>query len=205
MPAVGKVLVVGGGIAGMTLAIALKRAGIEAEIVELNPQWTVLGVGISLQAPALRALKMIGLLDRCIPIGFGYSQFKTCDVNGNVTATVNMPRLNGPEYPAAMGLMRQALHGLLKQVLAEAQVPARLGITVSSFDERDDGVNVQFTDGSRGRYDLIVGADGANSKLRDMLFGAESRPKYTGQGGLARHGRAPAGSCGALLVFRSAQ
>ena len=57
MPAVGKVLIVGGGIAGMTLAISLKRVGIDAEIVELNPQWTVLGVGISLQAPALRALK----------------------------------------------------------------------------------------------------------------------------------------------------
>jgi 2-polyprenyl-6-methoxyphenol hydroxylase-like FAD-dependent oxidoreductase len=181
MSAVGKVLVVGGGIAGMTLAIGLKRAGIEADIVELNPQWTVLGVGISLQAPALRALKMIGLLDKCIAVGFGYSQFKTCDVNGNVTATVNMPRLNGPEYPAAMGLMRQALHDMLKQVLAEAHVPVRLGITVSSFDERDDGLDVQFTDGTRGRYDLVVGADGVNSKLRDMLFGTESRPKYTGQ------------------------
>ena len=76
MSAVGKVLIVGGGIAGMTLAIGLKRAAIDVEIAELNPQWTVLAVGISLQGPALRALKMIGLLDRCIPIGFGYSQSK---------------------------------------------------------------------------------------------------------------------------------
>ena len=120
MPAVGKVLIVGGGIAGMTLTFGLKRAGVDAEIVELNAQWTVLGVGISLQAPALRALKMIDLLDRCIEIGFGYSQFKTCDLNGNVTATVDMPRLNGPEYPAAMGVMRQALHDLLKRALADA-------------------------------------------------------------------------------------
>jgi len=98
MPAVTKVLIVGGGIAGMTLAIGLKRAGIHAEIIEINPQLSVLGVGISLQAPALRAFKMIDLLDQCMEISFGYSQFKSCDAEGNITATVQMPRLNGPTY-----------------------------------------------------------------------------------------------------------
>jgi 2-polyprenyl-6-methoxyphenol hydroxylase-like FAD-dependent oxidoreductase len=181
MPALGKTIIVGGGIAGMTFAIALKRAGIHAEIVEINPQWAVLGVGISLQGPALRALRMIGLLDQCIEIGFGYSHFKACDADGNVTATVEMPRLNGPGYPAAMGVMRQALHLLLKRVLAETQVPVRLGVTVLSIVQDDNGVDVQFTDGTRGRYDLVVGADGANSKIRDMLFGVARRPKYTGQ------------------------
>jgi 2-polyprenyl-6-methoxyphenol hydroxylase-like FAD-dependent oxidoreductase len=181
MPALGKVLIVGGGIAGMTLAIGLERAGIHAEIVEINPQWTVLGVGISLQGPALRAFKMIGLLDQCIEIGFGYSHFKACDAEGNVTATVQMPRLNGPDYPAAMGVMRQALHRLLKRVLAGSQVPVRLGVSALSIHQDDNGVDIQFTDGTAGRYDLLVGADGANSKIQDILFGVECRPKYTGQ------------------------
>jgi 2-polyprenyl-6-methoxyphenol hydroxylase-like FAD-dependent oxidoreductase len=175
------VLVVGGGIAGMTLAIGLKRAGIRSEIVEIDPQWTVLGVGISLQGPALRAFKMVGLLDLCIESGFGYSYFNACDVDGNVTGTVQMARLCGPDYPAAMGIMRRALHYLLKRVLTEEQVPVRLGVTVSSFDQDDDGVDVSFTDGAHGRYDLVVGADGANSKIRNILFGSECRPKYTGQ------------------------
>jgi len=181
MPGLDKILIVGGGIAGMTLATALGRAGLRSEIVEINPQWTVLGVGISLQGPALRAFRMIGLLDQCMQIGFGYSHFKACDAEGNVTATVQMPRLNGPQYPAAMGVMRQALHLVLRQTLVEAQVPVRLGVTVSSLDQDDDGVDVQFTDGTRGRYDLVVGADGTTSKIRDMTFGVECRPKYTGQ------------------------
>jgi 2-polyprenyl-6-methoxyphenol hydroxylase-like FAD-dependent oxidoreductase len=92
-----------------------------------------------------------------------------------------MPRLNGPEYPSAIGAMRQALHEMLKSVLAEAHVPVRLGTTVSSIEQSDDGVDVQFTDGARGRYDLIVGADGAGSKMRELLFGQEARPQYTGQ------------------------
>src|SRR5689334_18354929 len=128
MPAVGNVVIVGGGIAGMTLALALKRARIHAEIVEINPNWTVIGVGISLQGPALRALKMVGLLDQSIAGGFGYSHFNACDANGRVTATVEMPRLNGPDYPAAMGVMRQALHDVLKRALKDAGVPVRLGV-----------------------------------------------------------------------------
>jgi 2-polyprenyl-6-methoxyphenol hydroxylase-like FAD-dependent oxidoreductase len=77
--------------------------------------------------------------------------------------------------------MRQALHELLKRVLAEAQVPVRLGTTVSSLQQSEDGLDVQFTDGAHGHYDLVVGADGANSKMPEMLFGEEARPQYTGQ------------------------
>src|SRR5262245_11016628 len=99
MAAVGNVLVVGGGIAGMTLATALRKNGIRAEIVEINPEWTVLGVGISVQGATLRALKTIGVLDRCVRAGFGYSTLIACDGVGNVTGTVNLPSLLGEGYP----------------------------------------------------------------------------------------------------------
>jgi 2-polyprenyl-6-methoxyphenol hydroxylase-like FAD-dependent oxidoreductase len=181
MAAVKNLLIVGGGIAGMTLAIALKRAGIACEVVEINPQWTVVGVGIALGGPALRALRMLGLLDPCVAKGFGYSHFDHCDPNGHVTGTVQMPRLNGPDYPATIGIMRQELHLVLQQAMTEAEVPVRLGVTVQSLQQQDDGVAVAFSDGSRGRYDLVIGADGANSKVRDLVFGGERRPRYTGQ------------------------
>jgi 2-polyprenyl-6-methoxyphenol hydroxylase-like FAD-dependent oxidoreductase len=181
MAAKRSLLIVGGGIAGMTLAIALKRAGIGSEVVELNSQWTVGGLGIALGGPALRALRMVGVLDRCVAKGFGYSHFDACDANGNVAGTVQMPRLNGPDYPATIGIMRQALHAELQAALAEVGVPIRLGITVRSLDQDERGVSVGFTDGTQGRYDLVVGADGANSKIRDMLFGDQWRPRYTGQ------------------------
>ncbi len=181
MSAASYVLIVGGGIAGMTLAIALKRAAIRCEVVEINPQWTVGGLGIALGGPALRALRMVGVLDQCVAKGFGYSHFDACDANGNVTGTVQMPGLNGPNYPATIGIMRQALHAVLQQAVTEAAVPVRLGVTVQSLDENDGGVDVTFSDGTNGRYDLVVGADGANSKIRDLLFGARWRPQYTGQ------------------------
>jgi 2-polyprenyl-6-methoxyphenol hydroxylase-like FAD-dependent oxidoreductase len=141
----------------------------------------VLGVGISLQGPALRALAMLGVLDPCIAKGFGYSYFKACDADGRVTGTVQLPRLNGSEYPATIGVMRQAVHSVLQDALAAADVNVRLGVTISALDNRDDRVSVEFTDGMRADYDLVVGADGANSKVRDLVFGAGCRPKYTGQ------------------------
>jgi 2-polyprenyl-6-methoxyphenol hydroxylase-like FAD-dependent oxidoreductase len=181
MPVLGNVLIVGGGIAGMTLAIELGRAGIRAEIVEINPQWTVPGVGLSLQGSALRALGAVGVLERCIKSGFGYSCLKVCDGDGNVTKTVEFPRLSGPDNPAALGIMRQALHSVLQETLAEAKVPARCGVTVSSLTQHREKVVVEFTDHTRGTYELVVGADGANSKIRDTVFGPQFRPRYAGQ------------------------
>jgi 2-polyprenyl-6-methoxyphenol hydroxylase-like FAD-dependent oxidoreductase len=181
MVAAANVLIVGAGMAGMTLGVALKRAGIACEIVEIRPNLTEPGTGISLQGPALRALQSVGVVDRCIGRGFGYSHFKTCDAEGNVTGTVELPRLLGPDYPATVGVLRQAVHEVLAEELARLEVPIRLGSTVDAFTQDDTGVDVKFSDGARGRFDLLVGADGQGSKIRELLFGAQHRPRYTGQ------------------------
>ena len=111
--AIEKVLVVGGGLAGMTLATALARKGVRAEIVEISQQWSALGVGISVQGPTLRALKTIGALDACVERGFGYSSVITCDPASKVTGRVELPKLNGPDYPATLGIMRPILNDIL--------------------------------------------------------------------------------------------
>jgi 2-polyprenyl-6-methoxyphenol hydroxylase-like FAD-dependent oxidoreductase len=181
MPAARNILIVGGGIAGMTLAIALRRAAIACEVVEITPHWTVPGVGISLQGATLRALGTLGLLEPCVSQGFGYSHFLACDAQGNVTGTVDLPRLNGPDSPATIGIMRQILHDVLKDAMARTDVPVRLGVTIASLRQDGNGVSVAFTDGTHRRYDLVVGADGAFSKVRELVFGPDASPHYTGQ------------------------
>src|SRR5687768_18496812 len=101
-----KVLVVGGGIAGLTLAVALRRHGIDVDVVELQPQWDILGVGISLTGPTLRALKTIGLVDQCVQVAFGFDRIVFSDAAGRPTGALNMPRLAGPEYPATVAIGR---------------------------------------------------------------------------------------------------
>jgi 2-polyprenyl-6-methoxyphenol hydroxylase-like FAD-dependent oxidoreductase len=181
MPAVGKVLIVGAGMAGMTLGVALKRAGIACEIAELRPDLTEPGTGISLQGPALRALQSVGVAERCIERGFGYSHFKACDAEGNVTGTVDLPRLLGASYPATVGIMRQSVHEVLAEELGRLGVPIRLGTTIVKLAEDGGGVDVEFTNGAPGRYDLVVGADGQGSAIRELMFATRHRPRYTGQ------------------------
>jgi len=147
----------------------------------VQPQWSVLGVGISVQGPTLRALRTIGLLEPCIEAGFGYSQVVDCDQNGNIFGVVELPRLLGPAYPSCIGMMRPALHDVLQAAMVKAGVQARLGLTVDTLNERPDGVEVSFTDGTQDQYDLVVGADGAYSKIRGLIFGDRYAPQYTGQ------------------------
>jgi 2-polyprenyl-6-methoxyphenol hydroxylase-like FAD-dependent oxidoreductase len=176
-----KVLVVGAGLSGMVLATALTRSGIAVELIEIHPRWQVLGVGISVQGPALRALGSLGLLERCIAAGFGYSQVVNCDEKGNVQGIVDLPRLNGAQHPSCVGMMRPALHEVIAGAMREAGVEARFGRTVKSLAQEAAQVRAEFSDGASGTYDLVVGADGATSRTRDMLFGALRRPQYTGQ------------------------
>lgn len=181
MSAAETVLIVGGGIAGLTLALALRQRGVRCEICEIRPDLAEPGTGISLQGPALRALAALGALDHCVARGFGYSHFKSCDAVGNVTGVVDLPRLLGPDYPATLGIMRQALHRVLADALAALACPVRLSTTVTALTQDGAGVDVVFSDGASGRYDLVVGADGVNSTLRAMIFGEAVRPHYTGQ------------------------
>ena len=121
MPAVSNVLIVGGGLAGMTLGIGLRRAGVRTEIVELSPAMERDGHGHFVARPGIARFAAIGVRDQCIRSGFGYSSFIACDANGNVTGTVSLPRLNGPRRPATIGIMRQDLHSVLKQAVAEGR------------------------------------------------------------------------------------
>jgi len=128
------VLVVGGGIAGLTLAVALRRRGIAVDVVELAPQWDILGVGISLTGPTLRALQSIGLIDQCVGRAFGFDRIVFADSAGRPVGALNMPRLCGPEYPATVAIGRPALHDV------SAAHSARAG---RSHHARDHGDGAQ--------------------------------------------------------------
>ncbi len=176
-----KVLIIGGGIGGLTAAIALQRKGIHAVVVEKNPEWSVYGVGIIQPSNALRALHSIGLGEACVAQGRGFLGWQFCDGQGNKMAEVPSTNVAGPGFPPINGITRTALHKILTEKTIAQGTEVRLGIEASSWHEGAKGISVSFSDGSSGDFDLVIGADGAHSKTRAMLFGDAIKPQFTGQ------------------------
>src|SRR3954470_10743085 len=181
MASVRKVLIVGGGIGGLCTAVGLRKADIECEIVEVNPRWDVYGVGIIQQANALRALAALGLAERAVAEGYGMDALELHTPTGDLIARIPQPRLAGPQFPATNAIARPRLHAILQDAVHAAGVPVRVGVTVQSLEQTPDHVNVSFTDGTTGEYDLVVGADGLRSLVRRMVFGEEFQPRFEGQ------------------------
>jgi len=181
MSEVDKVLVVGGGIGGLCAAIALRREGVPVDLVEIKSDWTVYGVGIIQQSNVVREMARLGVLDRYLDAAYSFEDVGIYDLEGEPLARIPGQRLAGPQYPANVGISRLALHKVLSSTAIELGAQIRLGLSVETFEQDEDGVDVSFTDGSQGRYALMVGADGVYSKIRTLLFGDRYRPRFTGQ------------------------
>jgi 2-polyprenyl-6-methoxyphenol hydroxylase-like FAD-dependent oxidoreductase len=178
---IAKVLIVGGGIGGLSSAIALRRAGIEVDLVEINSSWTVYHVGVVMQGNALRALAALGIAEHCIAAGFPYDGISFRDRKGKLLGEVHGLPVAGPHLPTDLGIARPALHKVLSEAALDQGTHIRLGVTFSTLEQRAGQVCVTFTDASHGDYDVVIGADGVNSKLRALLFGDEHEPRFTGQ------------------------
>lgn len=181
MGSVERVLVVGGGIGGLSTAIALRRAGVEVDVVELNPKWDVYGVGIIQPGNAIRALDQLGLGEAAIAQGFAIQGSRFHDDEGNVLGAVPAPPLLGDRFPGMNGITRPRLHRIFQDAVRASGAEVKLGVTVETLDQDGEGVDVTLTDGTTGRYDLVVGADGINSLVRRLVFDGAPEPEYTGQ------------------------
>lgn len=176
------ILVVGGGIGGLTAAIALRRKGFTVDIIERDPNWSVYGVGIIQQMNTVRAMNDLGVLENYLSKAYGFD--KTTLFAGPVGAKVaefDAPRLAGADFPANAGIRRKDLQQVLGDAAKANGADIRLGLTVAHLSDDGAGVDVTFSDGSSKRYGIVVGADGVFSATRQQLFPQAPVPRYTGQ------------------------
>jgi 2-polyprenyl-6-methoxyphenol hydroxylase-like FAD-dependent oxidoreductase len=181
MPAVNRVLVVGAGSAGCTVSGFLSRAGVEVEVVEAHADVTALGSGITVQGNALRVMKELGCWEEAEQIGFGFIETGIRGHHGALYTTLTDTQTGGPDLPATMGMERPRMTKMLFDASTRYGTTFRMSTTFTSLAQDDDGVDVTFSDGTSGRYDLVVGADGLRSAVRPAI-GITDTPRSLGMG-----------------------
>ena len=176
-----RVLVVGGGIAGGVLSLALAQKGVEVVLVELRKEMGGVGHGITLQGNALKAFHAVGIYDQLSERGFAFDKLRMRSADGHVIAEIPAPPMGGADLPPTMGAVRGDIADILAVEVVKAGVDVRLGATVTAIQDNGDSVTATLSDGSTETVDLLVGADGIRSKVRSMI-GIETEPHHVGMG-----------------------
>lgn len=186
------VAVVGGGIAGLALAVALSRAGVPCQVFEQAPVIREVGAGVQIAPNATRLLHRFGLADelRAHAVRPEALEFRRWKDNSVLVRSVL-----GEECEQFFGAPYYAIHRAdLHRILASALPPGQLhlGYRAVGLDETATGVDVHFADGSTANADVVVGADGIHSVTRSLI--ASDRPRFSGQHvyrGLVPSGKVP--------------
>jgi salicylate hydroxylase len=180
--AIKHVLIAGAGIAGLVAALACRRRGLDVSIVEQAPELGELGAGLQLSANGTRVLIALGLNDvmrRIVaePTGKEVRLFSTGQTwNLFDLGASSVEHYGAPYWMVHRGDFHRAL---AEAVLCDNAVAVRLGARAASFAQSAEGVTLHLADGSRLCADVVIGADGVHSALRQQLFG-DSSPQFSG-------------------------
>lgn len=166
--------ILGGGIAGLTAALALKKAGITATVIEAAPEFRPVGAGIVLAVNAMRAYRQLGLYDALLAAGNRVEQISIYDEKG---AVINRTFTPGVEGLTNLAIHRAELHRVLLEALGD--VPILTGKRSKDIEETERGYRVHFEDGSRADTNYLIVAEGIHSLIRKKIVPG-SRIRYSG-------------------------
>ncbi len=169
--------VVGAGIGGASLAIALRRQGIEAVVHERVESQSEVGAGIVLWGNAIAALRRIGVAEEVLAVAAPMREGELRSADGRV-----LSRQRIELWDRALGEPSVVLHRaeLLEVLLAKlSDSPVRFGHELVDVEPRAADVALSFADGTRELADVVIGADGLHSRVRRALVD-EPPPRYSG-------------------------
>jgi 2-polyprenyl-6-methoxyphenol hydroxylase-like FAD-dependent oxidoreductase len=180
------VIIAGGGIGGLSLALSLHQAGIPVRVYEAVRDPVPLGAGINLQPTAVRELTELGLADALAEVGLATRELSFFNKFGQLICSEPRGLLAGYRWPQ-YSIHRGKLQMLLLRALRERIGPEnfRCGLRFTNFEQRGDRVCARFRDSDGVELlddaDVLVGADGIHSAVRRQLYPAEGEPRFAQQ------------------------
>ena len=177
------VLVVGGGIAGLSAAIALGSRGARVTVIEREREAT--GAAIAFQYRPVYALQELGILDEVIRRGSaiaaqGARSTPVYDGRGRRQSVPTAVLDDSWTLPVHVSIYRPELSAIMQDAARGHGAELLVGHSYRSMAQHDDSVEVELTTGERRRFELVIGADGIYSGLRERFFPEAGRPTYTG-------------------------
>ena len=181
------ILIIGGGIGGLTLALCLHRNGIPCTVLEAAAEVRPLGVGVNILPHAAAELARLGLEPALAAVCVQPTEANFFNRFGQHVHREALGRAAGYDFPQ-MSLHRADLHAALLALARErlGEGAILLDRRVSHVGQDEDGVTLEFTPGRGGavppalRGSIAIGSDGIHSVLRRQLYPNEGDPKYTG-------------------------
>lgn len=175
-----RVLISGAGIAGPTLAYWLHRQGHQVTIVERSPRLRRGGYVIDFWGLGYDVAEKMGLAPRLKGLGYAIEEVRIVDKDGRKVSGFPVEAFTGPTHGRFVSIARDDLSGLIYDSL-EGDVETLFGDSVTELEQRDTCVDVSFERSMARRFDLVIGADGLHSRVRELTFGPERMfEKYLG-------------------------
>lgn len=170
-----RALVVGGGIGGLTTALAMRRVGLDALVLETadNVAAAKVGTGLHLWPNAMLPLQQAGVADDLIAASAVMKRFQFQSWRGPMLADRHLDDVMKDVSVPAVGVARHELHEVLAGALDPASI--RCSSRVVGFEQDAESVTAKLEDGSEVRGDLLIGADGSQSTIRTQLLGERPR------------------------------
>jgi 2-polyprenyl-6-methoxyphenol hydroxylase-like FAD-dependent oxidoreductase len=173
-----KAMIIGAGISGLSTGIGLRRAGVEVTVFERGRGLASVqaGGGMHLWNNAMSALQRMGMADRVESVGEGVDHFSWYTSHGRLMGSGDVTELTRKVGAPAIGLTRADLHAALT---AAEQDLIQFNSQLTGFERDANGVTARFADGREERADVLIGADGIRSKVREQIQG-EAEPRDSG-------------------------
>ncbi len=163
-----KILIIGGGVAGLTLAGLLQRRGFAPKLVERTPEYGKAGYVIVIWPSGSRVLKGLGIYERLLEEGCQFTSYYVSNYKGEMIKTYTIDPVIEKYGPIISIYRPELIDTLVKAVDPEV---LNMNSTVEKIEQGRDVVEVHFNGGVSEEYDLVIGCDGIRSRTRSQVFG----------------------------------
>ena len=179
MPIKQKIAIVGAGLGGAAAATLLQKAGFQVDVYEQAPAFSRIGAGIHMGPNIMKIFRRMGIEQKLSDMGSHPDFWFSRDgASGDYLSRIPLGEFARKEYGAAyITVHRGDLHALQMSTIAPGTTHFNKCLT--RLEETDNLVRLHFSDGTSTEADIVIGADGINSKIREELLGAE-KPLYSG-------------------------